>query len=80
MVGRFRYRIILQLFFLCGRQVYDADSYMRYYPNFLYSVTPLVGKTLYGFLAKALNDYEEHLTAAKKKNMLVLKVRYILIS
>ncbi|CAN0242461.1 unnamed protein product [Ascophyllum nodosum] len=55
-------------------KVYDADSYMHYIPTILHVVIPLVGKTLYGYLAKALNDYEEHPTAVKKKNMLVLKM------
>lgn len=55
-------------------QVYGAESYMQYYPLLLYSVVPLVAATLYGFLARALNDFEEHPTPERKKNMLVIKV------
>lgn len=57
------------------RQVYGADSYMQYYPLVLYSVAPLIASTLYSFLAKALNDFEEHSTPVRQKNMLVIKVR-----
>lgn len=58
-------------------QVYGADSYMQYFPLLLYSIVPLVASTLYTFLAKALNDFEEHTTAVRKKNMLVIKVRLL---
>ena len=47
---------------------------MQYYPLVLYSIVPLVAATLYTFLAKALNDFEEHPTAVRKKNALVIKV------
>lgn len=47
---------------------------MRYYPLLLHSITPIVASTIYGFLARALNNFEEHATAVKKKNMLVIKV------
>lgn len=56
-------------------QVYGEDSYMKYYPLLLHSVTPIVASTIYSFLARALNDFEEHPTGVKKKNMLVIKVR-----
>lgn len=48
---------------------------MQYYPLLLYSVVPLVNATLYTYLAKALNDFEEHSTVVIRKNMLVIKVR-----
>lgn len=56
--------------------MYGADSYQQYIPLMLYSIVPIVSATLYGFLAKALNDFEEHPTAVRKKNMLVIKVLY----
>lgn len=47
---------------------------MQYYPLLLYSIVPLIASTLYTFLAKALNDFEEHPTQVNKKNALVIKV------
>lgn len=55
--------------------MYGEDSYLQYYPLVLYSIVPLVAATLYTFLAKALNDFEEHPTAVRKKNALVIKVK-----
>lgn len=55
-------------------QVYGEDSYFQYFPLLLYSVVPIIASTLYTFLAKALNDFEDHDTAVRKKNMLVIKV------
>lgn len=60
-------------------QVYGEDSYMQYYPLLLYSIVPLVAATLYTFLAKALNNFEEHPTPVRKKNALVIKVRSLLL-
>lgn len=62
---------------LMVEKVYGVDSYQQYIPLLLYSVVPIVAATLYGFLAKALNDFEEHTTAVRKKNMLVIKVLYL---
>lgn len=56
-------------------KVYGEESYMQYYPLLLYSVVPLVNATLYTYLAKALNDFEEHPTVVIRKNMLVIKVK-----
>lgn len=56
------------------RQLYGEDSYLQYYPLILYSIVPLVASTLYTFLAKALNEFEEHPTSVRKKNALVIKV------
>lgn len=47
---------------------------MQYYPLMLHSIVPLVASTAFGYLAKALNDFEEHPTPVRKKNMLVIKV------
>lgn len=55
-------------------QVYGADSYMQYYPLFLYSMVPIVASSLFDFLAVALNEFEEHSTPVRKKNALVIKV------
>eukprot|EP00903_Cladosiphon_okamuranus_P007574 g7348.t1 len=55
-------------------EVYGEDSYLQYYPLVLYSVVPLVAATLYTFLAKALNEFEEHPTTVRKKNALVIKM------
>ena len=55
-------------------QVYGADSYMQYYPLLLYSVVPIVASFAYDFLARALNDFEEHPTDVRKKNALIIKV------
>lgn len=61
--------------FVLPAQVYDEDSYTQYLPLLLHSVVPLVAGTLYTFLAKALNKFEEHSTPVKRKNALVIKVR-----
>lgn len=48
---------------------------MKYYPLFLYSTVPMVSAHLYMALAKVLNDFEDHPTPVRKKNMMVVKVR-----
>lgn len=60
--------------FFALRQVYGEDSYLQYYPLVLHSIVPLVASTLYTFLAKALNNFEEHPTLVRKKNAFVIKV------
>lgn len=56
-------------------QVYGAESYMQYYPLLLYSTVPIVASFAYDFLARALNDFEDHPTAVRKKNSLIIKVK-----
>lgn len=58
----------------CMTQIYGSDSYTRYAALMLYSLVPLVAASLYRCLAKALNDYEDHPTPVRKKNMFVVKV------
>lgn len=58
--------------------MYGEDSYLQYYPLVLYSIVPLVAATLYTFLAKALNEFEEHPTPVRKKNALTIKVTTLL--
>ncbi|CAM9695456.1 unnamed protein product, partial [Ectocarpus sp. 13 AM-2016] len=55
-------------------EVYGEESYLQYYPLVLYSIVPLVASTLYTFLAKALNNFEEHPTLVRKKNAFVIKM------
>ncbi|CAN0046190.1 unnamed protein product, partial [Sphacelaria rigidula] len=55
-------------------QVYGQDSYRQYIPLLAYSIVPIVNGALYGVLAKALNNFEEHSTDVRKKNMLVIKM------
>ncbi|CAM9969567.1 unnamed protein product, partial [Laminaria digitata] len=47
---------------------------MQYYPLVLYSGVPIVASFAYEFLAKALNDFEEHPTPVRKKNALIIKM------
>ncbi|CAM9477388.1 unnamed protein product, partial [Ectocarpus sp. 12 AP-2014] len=55
-------------------EVYGEESYLQYYPLVLHSIVPLVASTLYTFLAKALNNFEEHPTLVRKKNAFVIKM------
>ena len=55
-------------------QVYGADSYMQHYPLLLYSGVPIVASFGYDFLARTLNDFEEHPTPVRRKNALIIKV------
>lgn len=47
---------------------------MQYYPLLLYSGVPIVASFAYDFLARALNEFEDHPTAVRKKNALIIKV------
>lgn len=59
--------------------MYGEESYLQYYPLVLYSIVPLVASTLYTFLAKALNNFEEHPTLVRKKNAFVIKVPLFIV-
>ncbi|CAM9356615.1 unnamed protein product, partial [Discosporangium mesarthrocarpum] len=55
-------------------KVFGEDSLWKYWPLVLYSIVPVTCSAVYGKVAVMLNNYEEHPTEARRKDMLIIKM------